>query len=139
MRMRSRIVRDDRWRSEAGAAATELALIAPILIVLFFGIVQVGLAVWRSQVIEAAAREGARVASVGGGDDDVETAADNAATGFTDTEVLSTITDPCDALGDDVTVYVTASGLRLNFEIPFVGAYTPVYDSEATFRCEVTP
>ena len=55
-----------RLRDEDGAAATEFALIAPLLILLFFGIVWFGLLIYRAQVLESATREGARQASIGG-------------------------------------------------------------------------
>jgi Flp pilus assembly protein TadG len=54
-------VRRDR---DSGAAAVEFALILPILILLIFGLVQFGLAYNRLQGMQAAAREGARVASL---------------------------------------------------------------------------
>lgn len=122
---------------EEGAAALEFALIAPLLIVLFFGIVQIGIAVYRTQVIEAAAREGARVASVGGDESEVTAAVEAAATGFdSDTELTIDTTNLCEALPDDTVVEVAASGDRLNFTIPFVGSYTPTFTASATFRCE---
>lgn len=121
---------------ESGAAAVEFALIAPLLIILLFGIVQFGIATYRHQVIEASAREAARVASIGSSAADVETAADEAAPGFTASEVTSSMTDDCDGVGDDVTVTVVATGARLNFEVPFFGSVTPTFSAEATFRCE---
>lgn len=120
---------------EEGAAAVEFALIAPLLIVLFFGIVQVGIAVYQTQVIEAAAREGARVASVGGDESEVTAAVQAAADGFAAAELTIT-TDVCGVLPDDAVVDVAASGDRLNFTIPFVGSYTPTFTASATFRCE---
>ncbi len=130
--------RRPRSGHEEGAAATEFALIAPLLIVLFFGIVQFGIATYRIQVIEASAREAARVASVGFGAADVEEAAENAAPGFTSAEVTSTIEDVCDEAGDDVTVRVVATdaGGRLDVTVPFFGSFTPTFSAEATFRCE---
>lgn len=120
-----------------GAAATEFVLIAPILVVIFFGIVYVGLAVYRTQVIESAAREGARVASVGGEDDEVRAAACSGAFGFDCTNELSIATDLCDRpFPDDAVVTITASGSRLNYTIPFLGSYTPTFSASATFECE---
>lgn len=58
---RSQIARDQR-----GAAALEFALIAPLLVLLLFGIIEFG-RVWSARnVYISAAREGARVAAVGG-------------------------------------------------------------------------
>lgn len=45
---------------QRGVAAVEFALIAPIVFLLLFGIVEFGLALWRKQVLTSAVREGAR-------------------------------------------------------------------------------
>lgn len=129
-----------RWlRSrEDGAAATEFVLIAPILVVIFFGIVYVGLTVYRTQVIEAAAREGARVASVGFDMDAVEAAVDEAAVGFTDAQanVDTAASDLCTTLPGDTTIVVTAGGPTFSYTIPFLGSWNPDFSATATFRCE---
>ncbi len=46
--------------SQKGAAAIEMALIMPILLVLTFGLVEFGLLMYNQQVLTNAAREGAR-------------------------------------------------------------------------------
>jgi Flp pilus assembly protein TadG len=51
--------------SERGASAVEFAIIISLLFVVLFGIIQFGIAYNRYQGLQAAAREGARVASVG--------------------------------------------------------------------------
>jgi Flp pilus assembly protein TadG len=64
-----------RWRSggigfwgspqgERGAVLAEFVLVAPVLLVLVFGIIQFGFAFSRAQSLEAAAHEGARLASL---------------------------------------------------------------------------
>ena len=53
-------------RREEGAAAVEFALIVGLLAILVFGLLEYGLAFWQVQNLRAAAREGARVAAVGG-------------------------------------------------------------------------
>lgn len=50
---------------EHGAAAVEFALLLPLLVVLAFGISEFGTAYNRSQAMQAAVREGARLASTG--------------------------------------------------------------------------
>ena len=127
-----------------GAAATEFAIIVPILILLFFGIVYFGLSIFRQQVAEASAREGARVAAVGGDTSEVQAAVWNAADPAFVTgaggEVAVTFSDTCDgSLGDTTTVDVLASGSRLNFTVPFFrggGEITPEFRATATFECE---
>jgi Flp pilus assembly protein TadG len=54
-----------RWR-DRGAAAVEFALVVPVLILLIFGSIEFGLAVQARTMIGNAAREGVRVASLGG-------------------------------------------------------------------------
>lgn len=53
-----------RVRSQSGAELVEFALVLPILLVVFGGIVDFGLMLQRQQVITNAAREGARLAVV---------------------------------------------------------------------------
>jgi Flp pilus assembly protein TadG len=51
-------------KREDGAAAVEFALVLPILIVLVFGIIEFGLALYNKEVITNASREGARAGIV---------------------------------------------------------------------------
>jgi Flp pilus assembly pilin Flp len=50
---------------EKGASAVEFALVAPLLFLLIFGIIQFGIAFGSQLAITHAAREGARLAAVG--------------------------------------------------------------------------
>jgi Flp pilus assembly protein TadG len=62
-----------RWRDERGAELVEFALVLPMLLVVFGGIVDFGLMLRRHQVLSNAAREGARIAILPGyGSGDVE-------------------------------------------------------------------
>ena len=131
-------VRDE---DEDGAAATEFALIAPLLILLFFGIVWFGLLIYRAQVLESATREGARQASIGGDVTDVRDAIISAAVGIpdaTNTITVESSSQYCDARGDIATINVTATGAALNFTVPFYGTVAPNLESTATFECERT-
>ncbi len=56
---------------ERGASAVEFALIASLLFIVLFGVIQFGLAYNRYQGLQAAAREGARIAAVGGSESEV--------------------------------------------------------------------
>jgi Flp pilus assembly protein TadG len=60
-----------RVRSEAGAELVEFAMVLPMLLVVFGGIVDFGLILQRQQVVTNAAREGARLAVVNYPDGDV--------------------------------------------------------------------
>lgn len=55
-----------RVRSQAGAELVEFALVLPILLLIFGGIVDFGLLLQRQQVVTNAAREGARLAVLPG-------------------------------------------------------------------------
>lgn len=54
-----------RTRSEDGAAALEFAILLPILMLILFGIIEFGFLLNRYVSVTAAAREGARVMSLG--------------------------------------------------------------------------
>lgn len=47
-------------RRQKGVAAVEVGLIAPLMMILLFGIAEFGLALWRKQILTSAVREGAR-------------------------------------------------------------------------------
>lgn len=55
-------------RSERGAAAVEFALVAGLVVTLFFALLEFGLLLDEQLAIAAAARSGARLAAVEGGD-----------------------------------------------------------------------
>jgi Flp pilus assembly protein TadG len=55
-----------RVRSQAGAELVEFALVLPMLLLVFGGIVDFGLLLQRQQVVTNAAREGARLAVLSG-------------------------------------------------------------------------
>ena len=61
--MRRPTRRDDR-----GSAVLDVALVAPLLLLVALGVVQVGLAVYVRSTLASAAAEGARVSAVSGGD-----------------------------------------------------------------------
>lgn len=140
---------------EDGAAATEFAIIVPILILLFFGIVFFGLTIYRQQVVESATREAARVMSIGGSVDDIEAALDRASVGFAADELnvdrsaferdgspvgtLGGSAEPCDGSADTATVVARSAGDRFDFTVPFFsgGRYEADFAATATFECEV--
>jgi len=55
-----------RVRSQAGAELVEFALVLPMMLLIFGGIVDFGLLLQRQQVVTNAAREGARIAVLPG-------------------------------------------------------------------------
>jgi hypothetical protein len=51
------------WRDERAAAAAEMALVTPLLVILLFGPMEAGRYFWSSHIAANAARDGARFAS----------------------------------------------------------------------------
>ena len=68
-----------RRNNERGAAAVEFALIASILFMMLFGIIEFGRIFSEMEVLNSAAREGARVAAVRGTSTQIQTAVADAA------------------------------------------------------------
>jgi Flp pilus assembly protein TadG len=125
---------------ERGAAAVEFALVLPILILLIFGIVEFSISYNRQQALHAAAREGARTASVPSSTtSDINSAVTNALQGVTfDSSPTITITpsasQPClNRSGQTVTVQVTANS---QLDIPLWNNVTVSLSGQGQFRCE---
>jgi len=53
-----------RLRSESGASAVEFALLLPVLMMILFGIIEFGMALYRQAILTNASREGARLGIV---------------------------------------------------------------------------
>lgn len=51
-------------RSESGASAVEFALLLPVLMIILFGVIEFGIALYRQSVLTNASREGARLGIV---------------------------------------------------------------------------
>lgn len=133
-----------RHRDERGAAAVEFALILPLLVMLVFGIIQFSLAYNRTQGLHAAAREGARLASLPSTTTTQITDRVGAAlegVGFEDGYDIEIISDgpsptqPCDQnSGATVVVKVSAAN---TIAIPMVDSGpTVTLNGQGDFRCE---
>ena len=107
-------------RSEQGQTAVEFALLAPMLVVLLLGVVQVGVAFNRYLTVTDAARAGARKAVVlrfsGGSVDDVKQAVRDAAPGLDTIKLKIDVVAPSWSSGSDVTVTV-----RYPYDIGLLG------------------
>ena len=53
-----------KLRSESGASAVEFALVLPLLMLILFGIIEFGMALYRQAILTNASREGARLGIV---------------------------------------------------------------------------
>jgi Flp pilus assembly protein TadG len=125
---------------ERGASAVEFALIAPILILLVFGIVQFAITYNRVQGLHAAAREGARVASLPQTTSGQITSRVNAALDGIPLDGAPTITispntsQPCNnRSGQTVTVTVRAA---TQLDIPLWGNQPLTLTGKGQFQCE---
>lgn len=125
---------------ERGAAAVEFAIVLPLLVLVLFGIVEFSLMYNRQQALHAAAREGARVASIETSTQSAITAAVDGALSGTSFSSSRTITispnntQPClNNVGNTVTVMVQADS---NVDIPVWQNITIGLTGEAQFRCE---
>lgn len=129
-----------RSSDERGAAAVEFALILPLLILLVFGIVQFSLAYNRQQGLHAAAREGARIASL---PQTTQSEITTRVTSSLDGVPFSTaptititpnVTKPCDQRSG-LTVVVSVQGVT-QVDIPLWGNQSLTLTGRGEFRCE---
>lgn len=74
MKSRAKKPKYRNGRTESGNAVIEFALILPLLLLVVFGITELGRALMTVNLLTSAAREGARVASVTGADSTAVTA-----------------------------------------------------------------
>ena len=122
-------------RAERAAVAAEFALLVPVLLMLIFGMIQLGLTYQRSESVHAAAREGARVGSL-----PTSSSADACAratsaltgTGFTAAPTC-TVTGNCANHLGSIVVEVAVSN---DIEIPFFGSPTVTLNGRGEFECE---
>jgi Flp pilus assembly protein TadG len=139
-------------KDERGASAVEFALLAPILFMLVFGIIQLGMAYHRQQGLEAASREGARTAQRVRDAQSLFQSADvrvdysystNNGTSYTSI-AASGANRPCATAGIGHLVKVEAKVPppvspdqdRYGISLLFVGNWTPTYTATGVFRCE---
>ena len=118
-------------RNPRGATAVEMAFIMPVLVMILFGIFQFGIAYNNWIALTHAAREGARLASVGNYD---EQSVRNSAPSV-DIQSVS-VSGLGGGIGDTVTVTVTGS--VLDIQIPFAGHWPVQLQSTASMRLETS-
>ena len=145
MHTKGTVVHLRRGGREQGASAVEFALVLPILVLLVFGIITFGIVFARTQGMEAAAREGARTASLGRDVDvgRVEAAVRNTAVPFINTQddiqvaITPSPPDWCEDTDTLVTVTVSVRNpAQYALPIPLFGDITSSYEASGTFRCE---
>ena len=135
-----------KLRKEEGAAAVEFAMVAGLLFMLIFGMIEYGFAFFEMQTLRGATREGARVAAVGGTSSDIQTRMVNSSAGALSSPVSFTVTpgDGCDSGGagdESVTVrlnppYPSNVQQAFQIDVPFLPPITVNPTIEGSFRCE---
>jgi Flp pilus assembly protein TadG len=101
------VIRSTRWshrRDDRGAAAVEMALVLPFLLLLLFGIIDFGLMLNAQQTVTAAAREGARTYVFTEDEDEAKARVALASDGL-DGTVNATVTPCTDGQVTVVTTY----------------------------------
>lgn len=123
-----------RRRSQEGAAAVEFALIASILFMVLFGIIEFGRLFSELEVLNSAAREGARVAAVRGTGEAVAEAVADAADPY-ELDESPTADKVCDdsTSGEPVTV---AWDQNFQFSIGLLPDFNQTMQIKGVFRCE---
>jgi Flp pilus assembly protein TadG len=130
--------------SEHGASAVEFALILPLLVLFLFGTTTFGLAFARAQGMEAAAREGARLASIGRTVTYADVVGAVRGTGVPTIEAADISVQVnggagggwCGDTTDFVTVRVSVDPDAYSLPIPLFRDVATDYAATGTFRCE---
>ena len=134
-------------RSEEGAAAVEFAIVATLLFLIVFGIIQFGILFERYEALVSSARDGGRVAATRGNLPTIQSAVVNA-TPFTINCAAGTgtscvtvsvnpaagTTTPCDTSNPGAMVTV-AVAYKWTPPVPFIPA-PKSFTSQGVFRCE---
>lgn len=134
---------------ESGAAAVEMAILMPVLILLLFGTMIFGLHLFRAQSMQAAAREGGRMAAVGADYTDIVSRVfDQQMVVDAPAELTVTVVregtpvytgKACRPVDSNKRVEVSASvktPSNYALTIPFFGTLEPSFVTRANFRCE---
>ena len=127
----SRLIK--RCSDERGAAAVEFALVVSLLLVIVFGIIAFGRVYSELEVMESAAREGARAAAVRSPDQIVAAVNDAAAPYSVDNAPTANLVCDDATVGQRVTV-----SWNQDFDVELVLAPTVTFTREmkGVFRCE---
>ncbi len=125
------VVTDGRARSLRGAAAVEMALVLPILVLLVFGIVEFGRAYNAKIMLTHAAREGVREYSIIQDQGAAETFAEEAAPNLSG--VTARVTALCDGTPGDVAEMTVS--YSMDYTIPLFRSGTWNLSERATMRC----
>ena len=110
-----------KFRSEKGAAAVEFALLLPVLMMILFGIVEFGIALYQQSVLTNASREGARLGIVQS-TPPITTGQINAAI---DTYLTPTGINPANVGRAIIPGTVTGAPVRVTLTLPYAFTVLP--------------
>lgn len=124
--------------SQRGVAAVEMALMAPLLVVLFLGAIEASWLLSQALDVRQAAREGSRLAAVDFGDS--ATIASQACLAMdNDDDTSVQFSGSAGALGEDIEVTVTKTPSHLTGFMNWVFPPSMTLSNAATFALEVSP
>lgn len=132
----------ERFRHNDGVAAVEFGLIASLLFLILFGIIEFGQFYSEYQVMQGAAREGARLASVRAAPADVITRVHDAADPYDIDDGADPISVSVAGGGSQCTSASQGSRVEVQWKesfdisMPFVPAIDVDLDVKGVFRCE---
>lgn len=112
---------------ERGASAVEFALLLPILMMILFGIIEFGMALYKQAVLTNASREGARLGIVQSVPA-ITTAQINAAI---DNYLMPTGINPASVSRSIVAGGVTGTPVTVNLTLPYTFSVLPAFTSVA--------
>lgn len=94
-------------KSQKGQSLVEFALIVPLILLLLFGMFDIGRVLFSAVALEHAAREGARVASVGKTNAEVIASIRNATTGLDSNQVAVSISTQARTSGENIEIHLS--------------------------------
>lgn len=125
-------------RNEHGQALVEMALVLPLFFLLLFGVIEMGRIGYAYITVSNAAREGGRVATIGGTDLDINSSIKNAAASLDPASLTINITPAQDQRQSGQGVTVTVS-YPVQLIIPLISNILPnpvVVSSSTIMRLE---
>ena len=106
-------------RNKKGQSVVEMALLLPVLLLILLGIIEFGRIYGAYMIISNAARDGARVGSVGGTYSQIQTTDLNDSSALNPLDInVTTSTSGSGGRGDSITVTV---GYDIQIMAPFLG------------------
>ncbi len=134
--------RDSSLSDERGVAAVEFAILATLLLMIVFGIIEYGRVFNQLEVLNSAAREGARVGAVRGDSTAIRNAVLTAAQPYQN-QVPDPLTVTVSGGGNACTKTTVGQDITVTWQqpvsitiVPLLPAIKPTLTIRGVFRCE---